>query len=745
VKTFLPAVFALGVLTAVNPAAFAAAASVEQRVAGPFGEKDKYVVSPQGGRLGTISPKGSRVVVIVDNVVGPPFDEIVQTSHGVIDPRPYWSAFRSTAPEAAQITFSRDGSRYAYIARLSQEWVVMVDNKELLRLPVAGAVGATAGIAGMAGNTELRLEFSGVSGKHLLFSRSVFDGIELWVDGKKWPGFHRSGGGGTEGTVDPLISPDGEHVAVVANLSREKRVLILDGKDVGYFGTHPQFTPDSRHLICVSETPKGQTVLIDGKPFLATRAVLGVHVPPVGNRIIVAITQMNREGNAAEGSVLVVDGKPVPTTLTSEMTIKKVVFSPDGKRYAAVCGRTGSEFVVIDGKKGREYSSVNTQIVGDTPNVIMFSPDSSKLVYTAHSNSSGGFVVIEEEESDAMDNPWFKFSPDGKRIAYGGSTNQNQRTILVVDGKKVPLQPGWLVTSFTFSPEGSHYAFLGQRGGDNGVFLDGKNTEVSGDFAFSPDGKHLGVSGVGGPEKKGGLFVDGQIVHETYDKPVRYRGFTSDSRHFIWEARERATDPNATPGAYDYVTYVDGVPAARFTDPASVRTGNAGMSALNPMRIGSPWKMPATWSMNAAGKLVFLTAHEDGVKRVEVAPPADTNVDTMMTEAKEAPIRAAAKAAEEKKMAAEAAAAKKAKADADAAEAAAKAKADYDARVAEATKARAEAQAKAKADYDARVAKQKADYEAAMAKRKADYEAAVAKQKAAQEAALAKLKQQQKK
>ncbi len=71
----------------------------------------------------------------------------------------------------------------------------------------------------------------------------------------QWPGYCASGGGGSDGTLDPIISPDGEHVAYVAQIARDKQALIVDGKDAGYFGGHLQFTADSQHLISVSNSP----------------------------------------------------------------------------------------------------------------------------------------------------------------------------------------------------------------------------------------------------------------------------------------------------------------------------------------------------------------------------------------------------------------------------------------------------------------------------------------------------------
>jgi hypothetical protein len=691
---------ALGMLGASGPRASAA----EEQVVGPVGDTAKYVVSPRGVHLATVAGKGSRLNVIVDDVAGPKFDEILTLPVPYVDPRPFEAEGRAAGTMAinvhpiAPVTFSRDGKRFAYVARLGQEWVLMADTKEVLRLPVTNGA-------------DLRLEFTGDDGKHLLFARSVYAGYELWVDGQKWPGYFGSGGGGTEGTIDPLTSPDGMHIAYVASMDQrgEKRALIVDGKDAGYLGDNLQFTADSKHLLCINRAPKGQAVLIDGKSLFAARQILHVHVPPAGNRFIFVLTHFSKDGNSAEGSFLLVDGKPVETSLTPESDISTVVFSSDGKHYAAVCGKAPNRFVVIDGKKGQEYFTINERDLTSLAQGITFTPDSSKVVYLART-ATGQFFVINDEESEALQNPWFQFSADGKRLAYGGMVGPGgQKSLLSIDGKVQPVPPGF-VSSFTFSPDGSHYAFVHQQGGNKGIYLDGKNTELNGDFAFSPDGSHLAVVGFRPVENKSGLFVDGQLVFESYDKPLLHRAFTPDSHHLYWLAREPATGTKAAPGIWEYVVYVDGKAVARCDDIANAQ-GNLrnlyGMGAVT-------WKTPAAWNVGPAGQLTFLGPVDEEVKRFMVAP-ADSNIEAMVTEAKAAPARAAAKAAEDKKKADEAAAARKAKAETDAAAAAAQAKADYNAAV-----------AKRQADYDAAIAKRKADYDAAVAKKKADYDAAVA-------------------
>lgn len=643
-KTSIAALFTSGLLVIVS-SVVTAAPTLDQQLVGPVGEKEKYVISPRGHRLATVSPKGSRVTVVVDGVVGPRFDEIVETA-GVIDPRPWVGVDVNLHPRSGPVTFSRDGSRYAYVGRLSQEWVIMVDNKESFRIPAP------------SNREHVSLEFSGEQGKHLLFSTPSFPSYALWVDGQRWPGTYVSGGGGSDGTVDPIISPDGEHVAYLAVISRDKNALIVDGKDAGYYGTRLAYTPDSKHLICLSESPKGRSVLLDGKPLFTARQILNVYVPPVGSRLIFELMHLNAQGSN-EGSFLLVDGKPAEATHTKDGNITTVIFSPDGKHYAAVCGKTGNQFVVIDGKKGQEYFSIADKDIADLATGIKFSPDSSKVVYTAY--ASGGrdqFVVVNEDESDALGNPWFKFSPDGKRLAYGGLVNQNQNAFLNVDGKTVRLPPGVMIDqkTFRFSPDSSHYAFSAVGRSGSPVFLDGKSTEIVGHFTFSPDSKHLAITGGGGagPEKKQGLFLDGQNVFEPNSsfQQLTYATFSPDSQHLIWEQLEPAVGANAQPGGRERLICVDGVPVAstRVTDPAYGAPGVSGSRTMMDMgNDANIWRTRTRLGCDAMGRFVAIAPTEEGVQRFVITPPPDTNLETMIAEAKAAPARAAAKAAEEKK------------------------------------------------------------------------------------------------
>ncbi len=664
----------------------AASATIEESVAGPAGAELKYVVSPQGSHVAAVGRKGSRTVVTIDGVEGPRFDEIAVPARPWVDPRPLHLGrprgyFIDGVP-ALPVVFSNDGRRHVYVGRRGQEWVLVVDGKETLTLPVENNGGQTVALAHS-------MEFTGTDGKHLILTCHVPGGNDMWVDGQKWPGMYATGGGGGPGTVDPLVSPDGAHIAAVAQITGKR--VVLDGKDTGYTAAHLAFTPDSRTLISVADLGGSHALLVDGKPTARALGFPKVVVAPVGNRII-AVASETEAG--AVSFVLMVDGKALEESRGKAM-IETVTFSPDGKHWAAICGPAGARFVIRDGKKGQEYQGVE--------NNLTFTADSSKLVYIGTMNSSPTthFLVVNENESDAFYAvPRFWFSADGKRIAVAGQADAAGKRHFAIDGKPVALPPRAIPNQVVFSPDGQHHVVIAGSDASSGlIFFDGKETGLNGNVMFSPDSKHLAVVGVRVSDNKRGLFVDGELVRENArDDGIRFRSFTPDSQHLLWIALESSSTPNVAAGSLEWVTYVDGEAIARC-ERSSI--ADQLFAASPPVPTGDH----RAWAMGVDGSVTVLSHAGEGVKRHRIKPGAGTSVATMLAEARLAPARAAANVEEEKKKADEIAVAKKARATADAAESARKAKAAAD-----------ELAAKRKKDYDEAVAKQKADREAALVK-----------------------------
>jgi hypothetical protein len=247
----------------------------------------------------------------------------------------------------------------------------------------------------------------------------------------------------------------------------------------------------------------------------------------------------------------VVDGKKADATQSKGIAVVRL--SPDGNHYAAVCtAGHNAAFVVIDGKKGQQYDGIwQPEIAG----MFGFSPDSTKVAYVARSQNKA-FVVVNEEESDAFEgSAEFRFSADGKHVAMLGRQNAPPPggTVLYVDGKAQRNEKLVDFTTFTFSPDGSHYAYSGIQG----VYLDGKPIGIKGRFVFSPDGKHLAVVGNRGSDRKLGIFVDGQLAG-TGSTEARYCAFSADSNHLYWLIQQADSTPGAAPGAQVWATYADG-------------------------------------------------------------------------------------------------------------------------------------------------------------------------------------------
>jgi hypothetical protein len=609
-------------------AAVSAEGKVEEQVVGPVAQDVKYVVSPRGVHLASVVRKGSRLIVIVDGVEGPKFDEIVTPTSSYVDPRPQAEAQRVASlagrpgpdTSARPVIFSKDGRRFAYVGRQSKEWVLMVDGKETVRLPSEGLVGTTVGMS---------LEFTGEDGKHLMFARSVFGGYELWVDGQKMPGIFGSGGGGTAGTIDPLFTRDGARFAYVAQISRDKSTLILDGKDMGYVGDNLQFTADGQHLFSLVRQGAIVGLTVDGKLKMKTDGINQLVMAPVGGAFAAVVQRLN-----PPGEFLVVNGKKVEGS--DCVRILKVTFSPDSKHFAAVCSLANNvNFVLIDGKKGQQYDGIWM------PETLAFSPDSSKVGYIAQS-AGKYFAVINEDESEAFDGAGVKFlfSQNGKRSAVCGMRQSPPPNgfKLYIDGKLERIDEQVNCASVTFSPDGSRYAYATSPSGI--LYLDGKPTALRAEkFAFTPDSKHIaawgnkpsvdprqGVLAQFAPVTGQGLFVDGQHVWGTFENQnVRYRAFSPDGQHLYWMTSERPSGPNPKPGLMEAVIYLDGKPVVRMD-----RVDSGEGALLYPGGLFNFSEPPPAWELGSDGVLTFLGPVGDVVKRFRITPSANTTIVTML-------------------------------------------------------------------------------------------------------------------
>lgn len=674
----------------------AAEPKIEELVVGPGNEGGSYILSPQRVRVAHIASKGTRIAVVVDGVEGPVIDELIggsplQTPSPNKAPGVYRSqhTWKGIAGTPSAVLFSVDGRHYAYMARQGSDYIVIHDGKEIGRGPRLSL-----------GSNYNPIAMSPL-GKYVTWgdmkTESGRGQWRLFVNGKPGP---------EAGHQDfPIVfSPDESRYAYNAATVEDykKSVLIVDGKVVSYAGYSPQFTADSKRLITLAP---GNVVLVDGKPFGGSGiSVEKIVTGPVGSRY--AVIMRKRVVNYEGVGTLYLDGKEVPGT-DGAMDIS---FSPDGKHWALRCKNpeAKSMCMVIDGKKGSEYQTVSDK--------VYWTPDSSKAIYTI---TSGGrnFVVVNTEEfpvqSLHVKGP--PMAEKGSRYGFTSGDGSNRNFSVIVDGKQVLPPDIWPdANSFTFSDDGSRYAYVARPVGRNeiiGLVIDGQlsnelavsefsqrgwtERQINTYFRFSPDGKYFARMARKPDNTNAGLYVNDKLVYAN-NTGVSHLNFSPDGKHLSWLARERVPGQNQM----IYVAYVDGFPAVKLN----------GDSFQN---------IDGGWEVDKDGVLSFLAVTGEAVKRFRITPASDMDIDKMIVTAEEQQARAIAEAAAAKKKAEEEAAA-----------------------VAQRKKEEAEAAAaKRKADAEAALAKKKADAEAAAAKRKAALEAAAAaKAKARQDAINAKKK-----
>ena len=322
-----------------------------------------------------------------------------------------------------------------------------------------------------------------------------------------------------------MFSADGSSVGYLEGSERQKKMrVVVNGKPGEVFDgvdlRSLEFSPDGRRFAYgANDRSTGDRWfrVIDGQQRSAFDT-LGVSqaFSPDGKRI--AYT-----GRRAQQRFLVVDGEPeVPI---EGIVDDSVVFSPDSHRLAyAVAKADRRAYLLVDGRAGPVHDGIGgsfppgvaaNRASGRTDYVlgygtsILFSPDSHRIAYLAHSGRMKRVYLDGNAEDVEMEflQGGMVFSDDSKRLAYGG--RRGDTFFLVVDGKKGADYDA--LGYFGFSNDGKHVAYNAKKGDKMVIVVDGQER---GEYSAVPAGP---------------VFrSDGVLEFLAADKPSLYRIEASD-------------------------------------------------------------------------------------------------------------------------------------------------------------------------------------------------------------------------
>lgn len=575
---------------------------VEETVLAPLAPGARFFISPRGVHVATLENSGSRAVMYYDGVPGPKFDEIVGGQMG---------------SAAGQVAFSPDGKRYAYCGRSGTEMVVMVDGKEFMR--------SSESNLGRFDVTSCKLGFTSNSQHVFFISDAVTSTMRgggrtrFIFDGKEVPGSASVMGGGKQDLTDISFSPDGNHFALIVTdpADEAKWGLVVDGKMAPYRGSPVAWSADSQHLYTTIRHPRPtgyEEAMLDGKPFLRADQ-LELHVAPASNMWVAVVNAGIR--NPSPTQFLVVSGKKVPGSEIVHQggaMIDQIVFSPDGKHYAARYSTTQNrQYLFVDGKRAQEYQTVGH---------IVFTADSSQVTYTSSTNGKP-YAIIGDQESEAClaesSPPVMETHGALTVAAVGGRAGTvcgltGGAPTVYLDGKTATLAGGAQGgTDLRFSPDGHHYAYRAVfQGGAQRLVIDGA-VQMSSNlgtpsiprfhYIFSPDSQHIAVDSAP-PTDTGvygsGLFLDGKYIPVAANPGMKRLEFTADSKHIVW---------------------AQGVPSRDalriFVDGKAVAEGETAISATSK----EGW-----WDMGPDGSLSVLAQDQNNLKRITITPSGETSL-----------------------------------------------------------------------------------------------------------------------
>ena len=374
----------------------------------PDGQRTAYVAGDgiphqpdgyPGERDVAVPEQEGRWCVVVDDQAGPEYDRVSDGS----------------------VCFSPDSKRVGYLARMGDKWFAVIDG---VPGPAYDQIRGWRRHIDLDSATEYIGCFSRDS-KRVAYARRIGDKWSIVIDGQPGPAHDQ--------VASVIFSADGESWAYIAwNETTGRSCVVLDGE------SGPEYKAVFSEGLMITDDKQLSYAAMRGSKFLV---VTNGQVGPEYDRIYEVDFSPNGKRTAYSAQkdgklLLVADNKVEP----GHEGFGEFVFSPNSQRLAYLIHKGEKSSVMVDNEPGRFHDGV-----GD----ITFSPDSSTVAYVAQKRKrrlvvEGLRLTLEEH------NPWslvvdgrsgpdhddirhVVFSPDSSRLVY--AAGKGEKNVVVVDGR----------------------------------------------------------------------------------------------------------------------------------------------------------------------------------------------------------------------------------------------------------------------------------------------------------------------
>jgi len=352
------------------------------------------------------------------------------------------------------VSYTRDGSHYAYTAKKGGNAFIVFDGTEGERFDkVADPALSVTGRA---------LAYAAKSGEDAFV---VFDGRRF--ENKEY-----------DLITPPDLSPDGKRVAYKAR-KNGRWLYVIDGKEGPAFDEVEEgyFSGDGRSFAYAGRRGAKWVFVRNGK---VSREHDEVGVFPEAASADLFTAKEFCVFRGKEGLKYDRVGWPA--------------VSPNGKKLAYGAARGGKSFVVFEKKEGKPYDTVGRPT---------FSPDGKEIAYDAVEGQRFLMVRNDRELADYNAMPGAAFSPVGGKLAYSAVNRDASRHFVVEEGLKGKEYDD--VGLLVWSPDGRHLAYTAREGDKEFIVVDSREGKPCDKVLslvprFSDDGKFVGANVLKGRE-----------------------------------------------------------------------------------------------------------------------------------------------------------------------------------------------------------------------------------------------------